>query len=95
MIDIKNEKKNWDQKTYIIGFALDVSGCMKSSIRNSEGGSLAKLESLRESLDILFKEAERLLDAGHPNMLKSKVKFFAYAYGLILPGKIKYVTYFD
>ena len=82
-----NQSVESTKKSYVIGFALDVSGSMKSSIGNSQSGEIARLEGLKDSLDTLFLEAERLLEINQNTTSEIDIYFFAYAYGLTLPGR--------
>jgi von Willebrand factor type A domain len=72
------------QQPLLVGFALDVSGSMSSSLTNAEGGQLARLDGIRRAVDTVLDEAQRL--ASVVDAPKRDVRFFAYAFGFRIPG---------
>lgn len=65
----------------LVGFAIDVSGSMATSIRNDTGGQLSRMKSFERSIDRLVRDAERAArDASR--RAPSSVLCFAYAFGI-------------
>lgn len=68
-----------------VGLALDVSGSMESSIANYAGGELARLDGLRNAVDLLLEEATRLAGLTESDD-RIPINIFVYAFGLQLPA---------
>jgi len=68
----------------LLGVAVDVSGSMRSSIRNRNGTSLSRFQSFQEALGRVLRagrqRAEELARNGGPG--SAEVLVFAYAFGL-------------
>ncbi|WP_437316241.1 VWA domain-containing protein [Sorangium sp. So ce385] len=65
----------------LVGFAVDVSGSMATSIRNNTGGQLSRMKSFERSLDRLLRDAERAANDAS-RRASSSVQCFAYAFGV-------------
>lgn len=83
MIFGKKNSVTGSSRPLTIGFALDVSGSMETSLQNTGGGSLSRLEGLRSALDAVLDEAWLLSGAvAESELREANLRFFAYAYGL-------------
>jgi hypothetical protein len=69
-----------------IGLALDVSGSMESNIANYQGGELARLDGLRDAIELLMEEAARLSGLASPAERQTPINIFVYAFGLKVPN---------
>jgi DNA-directed RNA polymerase specialized sigma24 family protein len=70
----------------VVGFALDVSGSMRTSLQHAGSGELSRLDGIRRAIRTVLEEARRLtsvLDAGDQ---MDCLTIFAYTFGLRLPG---------
>jgi hypothetical protein len=59
---------------------------MESSIANQKGGKLARLEGLRNAIDLLLEEAARLSNLAPGVEPQASMNIFIYAFGMRLPG---------
>jgi hypothetical protein len=69
----------------LVGFALDVSGSMATSLANPNGGQLARLDGIRRAVDTVLNEAQRLA-ASSDVATDQDIRFFSYAFGFRIPG---------
>lgn len=68
----------------LVGFAVDLSGSMRSSIRNDKAGATTRLKSFQNSLERLASDARTMVtqtQPGHPHDSAS-IDVFIYGFGL-------------
>jgi len=70
----------------IVGLALDVSGSMSASLQNPGGGQLSRLDGIRNAIDEIVVEAQRLTEGTSSEGIEPAVSFFALAFGMQIPG---------
>jgi hypothetical protein len=86
----KNKKKDEpsNDMSVLLGVAIDVSGSMKSSIRNSQALDISRLGGVEKSMDTLLNKSRELAQQ-HGQDVKFPLDVFAYAFGLkVDPGYV-------
>ncbi len=66
----------------LIGVAVDLSGSMKTSIRNNTDQAMTRLEGFRQSMDSFVERAKRAAGDLETRRQASKVEAFIYGFGL-------------
>jgi len=66
------------RRPVLVGGAIDLSGSMKSSIRNDSGGAMTRLESFRRTLDRLAADAKAAI---RERRVRNEGEFNVFAYG--------------
>ncbi len=66
----------------LVGLAVDLSGSMAGSIRNNTGGQVTRLESFRQSLGTLAREAKNRTRESRARQIQTSIDLFAYGFGL-------------
>lgn len=69
------------EQPLLVGILVDVSGSMMTSIENRRGRTTTRLESFRDSLEDLVREAKELSREGTTEMIAPLVHVFAYGFG--------------
>lgn len=84
-IVISNQKQKLvKKKNHLVGFAIDLSGSMQSSMKNRTGSYINRFDSIKDSLDELFEKAKREseLQKKRKKDKTSDIYFYAYGFGL-------------
>lgn len=69
------------ERPLLIGLLVDVSGSMMSSIRNTTGKDINRLQGFRDALAELVKRAGNLSQGGASEKVAPLLKLFAYGFG--------------
>lgn len=66
----------------LLGFALDLSGSMETSVLNTKGGAISRLEGVQQALKDLMDMTRKGIRDNRNKNVQTSVDIFAYGFGL-------------
>lgn len=79
---IHNHEIHFRDMNALVGLAIDLSGSMNQSIQNNSGGHINRLESFRQSLHKLTKDAQQSIRENKAQNIETSIDLFVYGFGL-------------
>ena len=67
---------------FLVGFAIDLSGSMNESIRNTSNADISRLQSLDQSLNSLIANTRSSIRESHARKIETSLDLFVYGFGL-------------
>lgn len=83
----EEEQRNASERTYLkagkflVGFAIDLSGSMNESIRNTAHTDMSRLRSLDQSLTDLIANTRSSIHESHTRKIETSLDLFVYGFG--------------
>ena len=66
----------------LLGFALDLSGSMETSVLNTKGGTITRIEGVQQALKDFMDTTRQGIRDNHNKNVQTSVDIFAYGFGL-------------
>jgi hypothetical protein len=78
----RNSEIHFRDVKALVGLAIDLSGSMSQNIQNNSGRHINRLESLRQSIHKLARDAQQSIRENKSQSIQTSIDIFVYGFGL-------------